>query len=80
MPGLDSNLLDMLRCPHCARKREPPATSGHLQVYQDAWLLASCGYKFPMRGGIPILKLEAGDRWRSVPVEELPVPCTEESP
>ncbi len=59
-------LLDILACPACRSK---------VELVLDRWLVcqnSECGRKYPIRDGIPQMLIEEGDRFRGVPVEDLP--------
>ncbi|MEA3345495.1 MAG: Trm112 family protein [Chloroflexota bacterium] len=74
-----SELLDILRCPACVSgpdRREGP-DPGRLKLVQGKWLVCQepgCDRKYPIRDGIPVMLIEEGDKYRDVPVEELPDP------
>ncbi|MCS7082825.1 MAG: Trm112 family protein [Bacteroidetes bacterium] len=70
---LPAELLELLRCPACARH-----TGGRLYYHRNAWLICwDCARKYPVRDGIAIMLLEEGERWRALLPEELPVPPPE---
>lgn len=61
-------LLDILRCPHCAPKGE-----GGLLDLQGNWLICQvCARKYPIRDDIPVMLVEEGTRFMNVDVSELP--------
>ena len=60
---VDSELLDILRCPYCV--------SGETRKPGDD---PDCGRKYPIRDDIPVMLIEEGDRWVETGVEDLPVP------
>jgi uncharacterized protein len=76
---ISEELLTILRCPHCVsgstrREGEDP---GRLELIHDCWLVcqeADCDRKYPIVDDIPVMLVETGDKWISVPVAELPVP------
>jgi len=74
---IHEDLLEILRCPHCVRDRE-----GMLKLVKDTWLVCQephdyCGRKYPILDDIPVMLIEEGDKWISVPEDELPVPPPE---
>jgi hypothetical protein len=76
---VSEELLAILRCPHCVSgpTRHAGEDPGRLELVRDCWLVcqeADCGRKYPILDDIPIMLIETGDRWISVPVAELPVP------
>ena len=69
---ISPDLLEILRCPHCARTR--PAL---LKLERDTWLVcqeADCGRKYPIRDDIPVMLIEEGTKWQKTPVADLLVP------
>jgi len=74
---VSKELLDILRCPVCVHN-EPEG--GELDQ-QGNWLICpGCGRKYPIRDDIPVMLIDEGDRFREVPVEELPeIPPAEEA-
>jgi uncharacterized protein len=76
---ISEELLTILRCPHCVSgtTRRAGEDPGRLELVHDCWLVcqeADCGRKYPIVDDIPIMLVETGDKWISVPVAELPVP------
>jgi uncharacterized protein len=66
------DLLEILRCPFCVQEKE-----GRLTMIHDEWLVcqeAGCGRKYPISGGIPVMLIEEGDKWKNTRVEDLPIP------
>ena len=71
---VSTDLLEMLRCPHCVREE---GKSGQLQLERDTWLVCTesdCQRKYPIRDDIPVMLVEEGDKWVNTPVADLPVP------
>lgn len=73
------DLLEILRCPHCAatRTRHPGEDPGRLTLVRDAWLVCQepdCRRKYPIREGIPNMRVEEGEKWMKTGVDALPVP------
>lgn len=67
---INSELLEILRCPACVREND-----GLLKVYQEAWLVCQdCGRKYPIVEEIPVMLIEEGDKWMKVAEGDLPVP------
>jgi uncharacterized protein YbaR (Trm112 family) len=66
-------LLDMLRCPVAVHyEGDDP---GRLELVHGCWLVsAESGYKYPIVDDIPVMLVEVGERFKDVPVEDLPVP------
>lgn len=67
---VSQELLELLRCPVCVQEDK-----GELKLVKDTWLVCeTCQRKYPIREDIPVMLIEEGDKWQSVPVDELPVP------
>jgi uncharacterized protein len=76
MSAISTELLEILRCPHCVSgpTRQPGDDPGQLTLYKDTWLVqAQCGRKYPVKEGIPIMLIEEGEKWMNTKVEDLPV-------
>lgn len=76
---IPQDLLEILRCPHCVTgdTRRPGDDPGRLELVKDCWLVCQepdCGRKYPIVDDIPVMLIEAGSRWISTSVAELPVP------
>jgi uncharacterized protein YbaR (Trm112 family) len=73
---VSQELLAILRCPNCVREGPEAGLLDHV----GNWLIcADCQRKYPIRDDIPVMLVEEGERFREVPVEELPpVPPPEE--
>ncbi|MCX8061773.1 MAG: hypothetical protein N3D16_04260 [Anaerolineales bacterium] len=64
------DLLEILRCPVCIQTVDHP-----LEYYRESWLICpDCGRKYPIKEDIPIMLIDEGDKWITVPKEQLPVP------
>jgi uncharacterized protein YbaR (Trm112 family) len=69
--GATVSLLDILRCPACAGAEG--ADPGQLDLVEDRWYVCrDCDRKYPIRHGIPVLLIAEGDKYRAVPVDQLP--------
>lgn len=75
-----NSVMSILRCPYCLSKNRASATQpedrGKLQLFKDRWLLCqddSCGRKYPIYDGLPVMLAEEGERWRNVEVKALPM-------
>jgi uncharacterized protein len=67
---VSSELLEILRCPHCVREKD-----GLLDLVQDSWLVChDCDRKYPIVDDIPVMLIDEGDKWINTPREKLPVP------
>jgi len=67
---INKDLLDILRCPACVK-----TSPGILEQVREVWLVCSdCGRKYPIVEEIPVMLISEGDRWKSTPNEDLPVP------
>ena len=67
---VSQELLDIRRCPNCVREKD-----GLLEFYKETWLICQdCGRKYPIKDDIPVLLIEEGDKRKSTPKENLPVP------
>jgi uncharacterized protein YbaR (Trm112 family) len=76
---VSDELLAIIRCPHCVSgsTRQASEDPGRLELVHDCWLVCQepdCGRKYPIVDGIPIMRIETGDKWISTPVGELSVP------
>ena len=73
--SIKPELLDLLRCPSCVQEHE-----GLLELVYDCWLVCQepgCGRKYPIRGGIPVMLIDEGDRWTTTQAADLSVPPPE---
>ena len=72
-PPISPELLEILRCPVAVHyEGEDP---GRLELVRGCWLVSrESGYKYPIRDGIPIMLVEVGEKYKSIPDDELPVP------
>jgi len=62
---LSEEFLAILACPFCKSKVELVGN----------WLVctnAECARKYPIRNDIPVMLIEEGDKYREIPVSELP--------
>jgi uncharacterized protein YbaR (Trm112 family) len=76
-PAPDAELLAILRCP-VARAQSDNDAAGKLELHRGCWLVCSeSGLKYPIRGGIPVMLVEEGQKWKETDVSELPVPPPE---
>ncbi|MCZ2128357.1 MAG: hypothetical protein LC099_11370 [Anaerolineales bacterium] len=67
---LDAELLEILRCPHCARDGK-----GELVLHKDSWLVCQdCGRKYPIVDEIPVMLIDEGDQWINTAQDALPIP------
>jgi len=72
---ISADLLEMLRCPVAVHYTDRGDDPGRLELVHGCWLVsADSGYKYPIRDGIPVLLVEVGEKYKDVPVEDLPVP------
>ncbi len=68
-------MLQMLRCPVAVQAPGGGPDKGQLELVKGCWLVAAdSGYKYPIRGGIPIMIIDEGAKWKDTPVDDLPVP------
>ncbi len=66
------DLLEILRCPVCVREA---GKQGLLTLVKDTWLVCQdCTRKYPVVEDIPVMLIDEGDKWASVPADALPVP------
>ena len=71
----DADLLDILRCPVAVHLKDKGEDPGRLELVKDCWLVcADSGHKYPIRGGIPIMLVEEGAKWKETAAEDLAVP------
>lgn len=74
-PQIDSELLDILRCPVAVHYTDKGADVGKLEQVRGYWLVSKdSGYKYPIRNGIPVMLVSEGEKWKDTPVDDLPVP------
>lgn len=67
---VNSELLEILRCPACVREKD-----GLLTLTREAWLVCQdCGRKYPIVDDIPVMLIGEGDKWLATSAEALPVP------
>jgi uncharacterized protein YbaR (Trm112 family) len=73
---ISADLLEILRDPAAVQEPEKYGDDpGQLELVNNAWLVSKdTGYKYPIKDGIPIMLIEEGERWKDIPVEELPMP------
>ena len=77
MANVSPELLEILRCPYCVSSatRQPGDDPGRLTLYKETWLIdETCGRKYPIKDGIPIMLIDEGDKWKATKAEDLPVP------
>ena len=73
-------LLDILRCPYCVSgdTRKAGDDPGRLLLARnETWLICQepdCGRKYPIKGNIPVMLIDEGDKWINVIVANLPEP------
>lgn len=74
--AVDPKLLEILRCPVAVHYSDHGADPGKLELVRDGhWLAcADSGYKYPIIQGIPKMLIEEGEKWKTTPIEDLPVP------
>ncbi len=67
---VNQELLEILRCPACVKEKP-----GLLEQVREVWLVCTdCGRKYPIVEEIPVMLISEGERWRALPVEDLPAP------
>lgn len=67
---VSSELLEILRCPACAREGR-----GLLTLVRESWLVCQdCGRKYPIVEDIPVMLISEGDKWVQTAADQLPVP------
>lgn len=75
---IDASFLDLLRCPEAVHFTDRGADPGRLELVKGCWLVsAESGNKYPIRGGIPVLLIDEGRKWKDTPTDALPVPPPE---
>ena len=64
---VDAELLEILACPNC---KTP------VKLVKDGTALkcGQCHRVYPIKDDIPVMLIDEGDKWVSVPKEKLPVP------
>ena len=69
-------LLEVLRCPVAVRSKKSAGDDpGRLRIVGEYWLVCDeSGMKYPIRNGIPIMLIEAGEKWRNTAESDLPIP------
>ena len=74
---ISPELLESLRCPVAVHNEG--SDPGRLKLAHNCWLVShESGNKYPIRGGIPVMLVEVGEKYKDVAVEDLPVPPLEE--
>ncbi len=64
--AISQELLEVLACPAC---KTP------VELVGESWLVCTeCDRKYPIKDDIPVMLIEEGDKFKDVPVEELPDP------
>lgn len=72
---VNPDLLEILRCPVAVHSTAYGDDPGRLELVHGCWLVcADSGYKYPIRDGIPVMLVEVGEKYKDVPVADLPVP------
>ncbi len=73
----DPKMLELLRCPAAVKLNKQPGDDfGKLELYQDSWLISpDSGNKYPIKNGIPIMLIEEGEKYKTTPVDQLPIPA-----
>jgi uncharacterized protein len=67
---VNTELLDILRCPVCVKEEK-----GLLTLTHETWLVCSdCGRKYPIVEDIPVMLITEGDKWRNTEISALPLP------
>jgi uncharacterized protein YbaR (Trm112 family) len=79
------DFFSILRCPHCLNRgaHNPGDDPGVLVNSGEQWLICqgeSCGRKYPVIEGVPVLLVEEGKRWMQTPADVLPAPQVERYP
>jgi uncharacterized protein len=77
---INPELLEILRCPVAVHYTDKGSDPGRLELIHDGtWLVCmDSGYKYPVIDDIPVLLVDVGEKYREMPVEDLPVPPPEE--
>ncbi|MCY3934509.1 MAG: hypothetical protein OXG09_00720 [Chloroflexi bacterium] len=77
--ALSPTLLELLRCPVAVHYEDRGEDPGRLQLVRVGhWLhCPDSGHNYPIRDGIPVMLVEEGERWRGVPLADLPIPPPE---
>ena len=55
--ALPPELLEIIRCPACLGEFLPPQS----QTQPDALVCSSCGLRYPVRNGVPILLVDEAE-------------------
>ncbi len=78
---VQSELLEILRCPYCVSgetRRTDKDDPGLLDLQRDYWLVCTdCARKYPIVSDIPKMLIEEGEKWKNILVESLPTPPPE---
>ena len=77
---INPELLEILRCPVAVHYTDKGSDPGRLELIHDGtWLVCmDSGYKYPVIDDIPVLLVDVGEKYKEMPVEDLPVPPPEE--
>ena len=72
---IDPELLEILRCPVAVHYKDKGSDPGRLRLVKNSWLISDdSGYKYPIRGGIPVMLVDEGAKWKDTTEADLPVP------
>jgi hypothetical protein len=64
--AISEELLEVLACPACKAK---------VELIKGSWLIChECGRKYPIRDEIPVMLIEEGDKYKEIPIDQLPPP------
>ena len=67
---ISADLLEILRCPNCAREEK-----GLLTLVRESWLVCQdCHRKYPIVDDIPVMLIDEGSKWIGTAEGALPVP------
>ena len=76
---INPELLEILRCPVAVHYTDKGDDPGQLELVHGCWLVcADSGYRYPIRDGIPIMLIDVGEKYKDIPVADLPVPSPED--
>lgn len=73
--AISPQLLEILRCPAAIQENKQKEDPGKLELVHNSWLVChENDMKYPIRDGIPVMLIDEGKKWKSTPIDKLPVP------
>lgn len=72
--AVSTNLLEILRCPHCVRNGPNAGMLDLVRADSAAPFLVcrDCARKYPIKNDIPVMLIEEGEKYQNTAIDELP--------